>query len=104
MVHKKDALLTTSGLPMMDKSLFGKSYLWVCKCGVVVPRKRDISTHQKQCPICMSQIRTGPSSGKDIVMYCGELVKTRKNQQIHFQTCPDCYVKRREIRVQTCKD
>jgi very-short-patch-repair endonuclease len=52
----------------------------------------------------MSQIRTGPSSGKDIVMYCGEIVKTHKNRKEHFQSCEACHVRRREIRVQTCKD
>jgi very-short-patch-repair endonuclease len=104
MAHEKNALLTTNGLPMKGKSRCGKSYLWEAKCGVIVPRKRDISTHQKQCPTCMSQIRTGPSSGKNIVMYCGEIVKTHKNQQAHFQICAACHVKRREIRVQTCKD
>lgn len=104
MAQKSDALLTTNGLPITDKSLSGKSYRWECKCGVIVPRKRDIAPHQKQCSICMSQIRTGPSAGKDIVMYCGEIVRTRKNQQAHFQSCEVCHIKRREIRVQTCKD
>jgi very-short-patch-repair endonuclease len=52
----------------------------------------------------MSLIHSGPSAGKEIVMYCGEIIKTRKNQTAHFQTCAACQEKRREIRVQTCKD
>jgi formate dehydrogenase maturation protein FdhE len=104
MAHENDVPQTTSGLPMTGKSRCGKSYEWITKCGVHVPRKRDISTHQTQCPICMSQIRSGPSAGKDTVMYCGVIMKTRKNQQAHFQTCEVCQEKRRDIRVQTCKD
>lgn len=104
MVHENNALSTTSGVLITDKSLCGKSYRWECKCGVVVPRKRDISTHQKQCQVCMSMIHSGPSAGKDIVMYCGAIIKTRKNQQAHFQTCEECQEKRRAIRVKTCKD
>jgi very-short-patch-repair endonuclease len=104
MTHEKNVPLITNGLPMKDKSRSGKSYKWETKCGEIVPRLRDISIHQKQCPTCMSQIRTGPSSSKDIVMYCGEIVKTHKNRKEHFQSCEACHIGRREIRVQTCKD
>lgn len=37
-------------------------------------------------------------------MYCGTIIKTRKKQQAHFQTCLICQEKRRDIRIQTCKD
>jgi very-short-patch-repair endonuclease len=104
MAHEKNLPLITSGLPTLDKSHSGKSYKWESKCGVIVPRKRDISTHQKQCPLCMNLIHSGPSAGKEMQMYCGAMIKTRKNQQQHFQTCVICQEKRREIRVQTCKD
>lgn len=95
---------TTNGSQKMGSSRSGKSYEWVAKCGAVQRIKRDIHAHQKQCPICMSMIRTGPSAGKDRVMHCGVVIKTRKEASIHFQNCATCQTMRREVRVRTCKE
>lgn len=81
-----------------------KKYHWLAKCGAEQRTKRDIHAHQKQCPICMSMIHTGPSSGKERVMYCGEKIRTREKASAHFQACEQCQMIRQEIRVQTCKD
>lgn len=52
----------------------------------------------------MSMIRTGPSAGKEKLMYCGAVIKTRKKEaSAHFQSCEACQAIRKEIRVRTCK-
>ena len=95
---------TTNGLPDTGSSRSGKSYNWKSKCGEPMPTKRAIHAHQKQCPRCMSMIRSGPSSGKLRTMYCGVTVRTRKNASEHYQNCSDCQKIRQDIRVQTCKE
>ncbi|MGZ8217469.1 hypothetical protein [Methylomagnum sp.] len=52
----------------------------------------------------MSMIHTGPSSGKERTMYCGEVVRTHAKASEHFQNCPKCQALRREIRAITCKN
>lgn len=100
---RKDVPSTINGSPKTVNSRSGKSYNWVAKCGAVQRIKRDIHAHQKQCPICMSMIKTGPSAGKERKMHCGEIVKTHKKAKEHYQQCDKCQQIRREIRVQTCK-
>lgn len=101
---KKNVPSTTNGSLKKGSSRSGKSYNWVAKCGAVQRIKRDIHAHQKQCPICMSMIKTGPSAGKERKMYCGIVIKTHKKAREHFQQCVECQKIRREIRVKTCKE
>lgn len=95
---------TTNGSQKTGSSRSGKLYEWVAKCGAVQRIKRDIHAHQKQCPICMSMIHTGPSSGKERVMHCGMVIKTRKEASAHFQRCEACQTIRKEVQVRTCKE
>lgn len=101
---EKLAPSTTNGSQGKDSFRSGKSYKWVSKCGVQLPTKRAIHAHQKECPVCMSMIHSGPSSGKERVMYCGEVVRTRKKASEHFQHCSACQELRRQVRIKTCKD
>lgn len=100
----KDVPSTTDGSPDTGRSRSGKLFEWVSKCGEPQRTKRMVHAHQKQCPICLSMIHTGPTSGKPRTMYCGAVVCTRKKISEHLQTCPQCQQARKQIRIDTCKN
>lgn len=104
MESKKFVPSTTNGSHRKGRSPSGKSSNWVSRCGVKFPTQRAVHAHQRECPVCIGMIHSGPTAGKERVMHCGAVVRTRKKASEHFQSCLICQELRRRIRMETGKN